>query len=200
MVYCNDVDLMNWEPNIFKGASAVAQTLISGTGDLAGTSFTISSGSLAASQVSARCAAFLEGAINSTLAIVSVDSDTQMTVSVLWGDLSQPVESKTGSGIPYSVRTFSAQSKLISDIFAGMIDGTITNAEVLRRPTALGTLMLIYRALGATTSNAGWLARADLYERLYQRALRSVKLEIDTNGDGIADVTRDLQFAQFVRA
>ena len=51
MVYCTDVDLLHWEPNIFRDALFASQLLISGTGNLAGTSFTLASGSLTSAHV-----------------------------------------------------------------------------------------------------------------------------------------------------
>ena len=44
LTFCNDIDLLHWEPNILRDAAFASQTLISGTGDLAGSTFTIPSG------------------------------------------------------------------------------------------------------------------------------------------------------------
>lgn len=208
MFFCNDTDLMHWEPNVFRDASAVAQTLIAGTGDLAGTSFTLASGSLTAAQVAAGCVAVLDGTINASLPVLSVASATQMTLSVLWGDLSNPVETNSAAGVPYSVRTFSAQSKLVSDLLrqaVGIADdpeATIINPEALRRPCAMGTLMLLYRALAASASSGSgvWLTRADMYERLYTRSLRAAKVDLDLDGDGIADTRRELDLVRWTRS
>ena len=37
--FCNDIDLLHWEPNIFRDAAFASQTLMSGSGSLAGTAF-----------------------------------------------------------------------------------------------------------------------------------------------------------------
>jgi hypothetical protein len=40
MTFATDIDLLHWEPNILKDAAAVAQTILTGTGALSGTTFT----------------------------------------------------------------------------------------------------------------------------------------------------------------
>ena len=41
--------------------------------------------------------------------------------------------------------------------------------------------------------------RADLYERLYRRSLSRARVEIDTNGDGKADLARALNVLELAR-
>ena len=38
MTFCTDTDLLPWEPNLLREASFASQTLLTGTGDLAGLS------------------------------------------------------------------------------------------------------------------------------------------------------------------
>ena len=100
--------------------------------------------------------------------------------------------------------TFWAQRRVVSEFLlqaAGVSDpATILNPEMFRRPCTLGTLNMIYSALAAAADDPTDLSvRADLYERLYRRALRSTRIEIDTNGDGQVDHLRDLSILQFNR-
>ena len=84
MVFCDDMDLLHWEPNIFRdAAAAAAQTLLSGTGDLAGTTFTLDNGSLYESHIQPNQVIVLSGSIAGSYLIVSVDADGQLTLSVL---------------------------------------------------------------------------------------------------------------------
>jgi hypothetical protein len=76
----------------------------------------------------------------------------------------------------------------------------ITNADALRRPCVLGAIQMIYSALAAAASEPAPLnVRADLYERLYRRALRNTKVELDRDGDGHADVVRALNVLELKR-
>jgi hypothetical protein len=43
------------------------------------------------------------------------------------------------------------------------------------------------------------IARVEMYERLYRRALRSATVELDTDGDERADVARPLNVLRLAR-
>ena len=60
---------------------------------------------------------------------------------------------------------------------------------------------MIYNALAAAASDpASFITRADLYEKLYRRAIRSAHVELDLDGDGQAEVIRPLNVLQLARA
>src|SRR5688572_9351031 len=109
MTFCTDIDLLHWEPNILVDAAFASQTLISGTGNLAGTTFTIASGSFTTAHIAADQAIVLSGSIAGAFPIVSVDSATQLTLSVLYDGLfpttGNPVASPvaTANGLTYAV-------------------------------------------------------------------------------------------------
>jgi len=214
MVYCTDVDLLHWEPNIFRDALFASQLLLGGTGNLAGAAFTLASGSLSSAHVVADEVIVLSGALEGSFPIVSVDSATQLTLSVLYdglfpdGGSAAPSPVGTASGLSFAVRTFWPQRRVVSDLIsraAGIepedeSPAVIVNAQALRRPCALGTLQMIYNALAAASATPEPLSmRADLYERLYRRALSRARVEIDTNGDGKADVARMLNVLELAR-
>jgi hypothetical protein len=214
MTFCNDIDLLHWEPNILKDAAFASQTLISGTGDVTGTSFTIGAGSLATSHVTPDMAIVLGGTILGTFPILSIDSATQLTLSVLYDGLfptsgdpvATPVTSATG--VDFAIRTFWPQRRVVSELLlqAAGLDPTddaaamIVNPQSLKRACTLGTLHMIYSALAAAADNPGNLnARVSLYETLYRRALRSAKVEIDRDGDGRVDCIRALNVLRLER-
>jgi hypothetical protein len=214
MPFCTDTDLLHWEPNVLNDASFASQTLLSGSGNLAGTSFSISSGSLAAGHVQAGQVIIFSGTMAGCFPIASVDTDTQLTVSVLYDGVEpesgDPAASApAGAGpLTYLIRTFWAQRRIVSDVIqqaAGIDSGeaaaaVITNPEALKRACALGTLQLIYSALAAASdAPANLSARADLYEKLYRRAMRSAKVELDLDGDGAADTVRMLNVLELAR-
>jgi hypothetical protein len=215
--FCTDIDLLHWEPNILKDAAFASQTLISGTATLAGTALTIASGSFSAAQVRAgEHAVVLSGALAGTFPIVVVDSATQLTISPLYDGLFPdggapvtPVPVGAGSGLNFVIRTFWPQRRVISELLlqaAGLEPSgdenlaALVEPTVFCRPCTLGTLNLIYGALSAAAdAPAEYRVRAIVYERLYRRALRSTKVQLDLDGDGESDVTRELNVQDLVR-
>src|SRR5689334_11154116 len=200
--FCTDIDLLHWEPNILRDAAFASQTLISGTATLAGTALTISAGSFTDAQVHAgEHAVVLSGSLAGTFPIVAVDSATQLTISPLYdglfpdgGAAVTPVPVGAGSGLSFVIRTFWPQRRVISELLlqAAGLDpaaenplSTLVEPAVFCRPCALGTLNLIYGALSAAAdAPAEYKIRQAIYERLYRRALRSTKVQLDFDGDG----------------
>jgi hypothetical protein len=58
----------------------------------------------------------------------------------------------------------------------------------------------IVAAPSAAAEPANLLVRAELYERLYRRALRAAAVEFDLDGDGEADTRRMLNVLELRRA
>jgi hypothetical protein len=217
MTFCTDVDLLHWEPSLFRDAVFASQQLLSGTGDLNGTTFTLASGSLVTAHVAANQVIVLSGSLSGSYPIVSVNSATQLTLSVLYDGLfpdtgsATPSPAGTAAALPFAVRTFWPQRKVVSDLMmraagidVGSVitpDAQIVNTEAMRRPCVLGTLQMIYNALAAAAATpTNFQVRADLYERLYRRALGQVRAEVDMNGDGAVDVLRRLNVLELTRA
>src|SRR5688572_11277597 len=84
MTFCTDIDLLYWEPNLFRDAAFASQTLLAGIGDVAGSTFTIDAGSLATSHITANMViAITSGSVAGCYPIISVNSATQLTLGVL---------------------------------------------------------------------------------------------------------------------
>jgi len=218
MTYCTDTDLLHWEPNLLHEAAFASQTLLAGTGDLAGTTFTIDGpvgASLTAAHVTPTQVIVLAGGTSGSYPIVTVDSATQLTISTLYDGLfplsgsPTPSPVATAADLGFVIRTFWPQRRVVSDLLlaaAGVdptredIDDVVVNVEVLRKPATLGTLQMIYSALAAAAAEPEPIAkRAEMYERLYRRALRNTVVDLDLNGDGEIDVTRPLNVLQLQR-
>ena len=215
MLFCTDVDLLHWEPNIFRDAAFASQLLLAGTADLAGTTLTVAAGSLADAHVSAGQVVHLSGTIEGSYPIISVDGPAQLTLSVLYDGLygepageASPVGS--ANGVNFAIRTFWPQRRVVSGLLlraAGIgpetgapASAAILNMEALRRPCVLGTLQMIYSALAAAAEEPAPLnVRAELYQRLYRRSLEQTVLQLDFNGDGRADTMRRLNVVRLVR-
>lgn len=210
MPYATDTDLLYWEPNLFKDAAAVAQTLVTGTGDLSATTFTLSAGSFADLPLTPQHVLALSGGIDGCFPIISVDSATTLTISTLYDNLfpdsdpPTPCPIGTAAGLTFAIRTFWPLRELTNQWLnsSAGIDSktTLLNPAALRVPCALGTLHLIYSALAAGVDNpAPHLARADLYKQILLQSLRRCILELDTNADGKADNLRTLSNLSFLR-
>ncbi len=216
MTFCTDADLLHWEPNLFRDATFASQLQLSGTGDLAGTTFTLDTGSLTDANIAAQQVIVLSGALAGSYPIVSVNSATQLTLSVLYDGL-YPDEGEgvagpvgTAADLGYAIRTFWPQRRIVSDMLlraAGVGPETIAPTEeqvlnplALKRACVLGTPQMIYGALAASAAEpAGLSARADLYERLYRRAVTHTRVQLDLNGDGREDATRHLGVIELKR-
>ena len=216
MIFCTDIDLLHWEPNIFRDAAFASQTLLTGSATLAGTTLTIAAGSLIASNVPADSVVVLAGTVAGSFPIVSIDSATVCTISVLYDQLfpesgdPEPAPVGTGSGLTFTIRTFWPQRRIVSELLsqaAGIAPTSdpfnapqIVNPKALRRAAVLGSFHMIYSALAAATGAPDeYAVRAELYQQLYRRALRSTNVEIDLNNDGVADERRQLNVLQLAR-
>ena len=215
LTFCNDIDLLHWEPNLLRDAAFASQALISGTGNLAGSTFTIASGSLLAAHVAQEQVIILTGATSGSYPIVSVDGAQQLTLSVLYDGLfptsGDPTAAPPGTanGLAYVVRTFWPQRRIVSELLlqaAGLdpsdpdAEQQILNPDALKRACTLGTLHLIYSALaGAAAEPANLNVRVDLYEKLYRRAIRGATLKLDLNLDGRLDALRRLNVMDLER-
>jgi hypothetical protein len=220
MLFCNDTDLLYWEPEVARDAAFASQTLATGTGDVAATTFTRTAGASFLDQaVEPAQVLVLSGAAVGCYVITAVTDASNLEISVLHDDLfpadgsapPAPVGRDTSAtGATYAVRTFFAQRKVVSDLLSqavGIIPGTaaaeasvILNPEALRRACVLGTLQMIYSAVAAAASDpARFTLRADLYERLYRRALQRAQVDLDLNGDGRPDCRRSPGLVRMVR-
>lgn len=208
---CSDIDLLRWEPQIAAEAAFTTQTLLTTTGSITGTTLTLAVGSLTTARVRAGFIAVLSGAVSGCFPIVSVDSGTTCTLSVLYDGLDEtpalPVSPGSGEDVTIAIRSFFPQRKVISDLLSWMAgvdpsgDAVILNAAEFRKPCVLGTLHMIYSAMWTASleRRADLAIRAELYERLYRKSLRGVIAKVDTDGDGIMNQTRPLRMVQFAR-
>jgi hypothetical protein len=219
MIFCNDADLLYWEPDVMKDAAFASQTLDAGTGTLAGTTFTMVTGTVFTTQaVEPGNVIVLSGAVVGCFPIVAVPDPSYLQLSVLHeemfpaaGEPAPTLVSPGGAtGVDFVIRSFWPQRRVVSDLLAqaiGLSPGTseascatILNPQTLRRACVLGTLQMIYSAMAAVADEpAKYSLRADLYERLYRRAMRQAQVDLDLNGDGRADVRRSPGLLRMVR-
>ncbi|MHC4981545.1 MAG: hypothetical protein ACYTF6_00040 [Planctomycetota bacterium] len=206
--FCKDRDLQAVEPAIFLTSGFPCQELITGTdGVFSGTTFTSASSDFQAAGIvggMVLCTYSTTPAEGSAFEIVSVDSATTLTVSVLRADpTADPVAPPAGSDLSFFIRTFAPQisgvsatlaekMRLISEV-SGIAQADFADSAQLARTCAYGTLASVFvaRAENATPSDANWI-KAEHYRNEFLRHQLQLRLVVDSDGDGQAEASRTL--------
>lgn len=204
MTYCTDTDLLHWEPRLLEEAAFASQTLLDADAELDGTRLTLASGSWIAAGVWPGDVAVLSGAVRGCYPIASIDSATDATITVFRGGDLGPTPPPSAGQVHVVVRTFRPQREVVAALLEHAIDlrpgEVLTNPGSLRPAAVAGTLQMIFNGLaGMAEDTTHYRVRTDLYERLLRRQLRSVAIEVDTNGDGRADYRRSLGILRLVQ-
>ncbi|MCR9075906.1 MAG: hypothetical protein NXI07_07695 [bacterium] len=201
-MFSQDRDLVVHEPALMRDVGWVGQRRVYALGSVSGTQLTIHSGSFTAAGIEPGNVIVFDGV---TLEIVSVDDDTTATISLMRADTAgaaiPPLEASNRSVLLYE---FSAQRAIVhhqilsmlgidaqGEDASGVSEDMITNAGALRRLETLGTMHLVYAGASAPSrANDRYEQRAQLYLERFRRERESVVAMLDTDGDGIAEVTR----------
>jgi hypothetical protein len=220
-MFASDRDLLVYEPNLFRDVGWVGQTLIKGTGNVSGTTLTITGGA-DANLLTANVATGYVVLVGGTpYEIVSRLSGSTATISRLRDQSTDAVRPPTaGTALDVMVMTFRPQIQIVHEQVLRMLgiepndpalspadplaigEDKITNPGSLARVEALGALHLIYAAAAAPGGDLGLgslAGRAQLYRDRFARERQRVIAHIDTDGDGQPDATRRLNVIQFVR-
>jgi hypothetical protein len=200
MYFCNDVDLMAWEPAIFFEAAFGHQALVKeATGTLAGTSLTVPAGTLAG--VLPGMVAWVEtadGSLTQLLEIVAVADAAHATLSALRGRGSEmPLTPLAGGAVKISVVSFRPQIAAVGDGLLAMIgleagrdseDPGLADTAGFRHATIFGVLAAVYRTLAAASAATNiTYSKLGFYEGLYRGARRAIAATVDRDGDGVPE-------------
>jgi hypothetical protein len=206
--FCTDRDILAIEPNAFLAGGFPSQELAAGSdGAVTGTTFTSAASDFQPAAVEAGmvlCTYTTTPAEGTACEIVSVDSATSLTVSVLRADSEAPaVPPPEGSELSFRVRTFAPQIKSVSDTLArklrqlaevgGLAAADFADSAQLARVCAYGVLAAVFvaRAENATPADANWI-KAEHYRNEFRRLQLQLRLSVDADGDGRAEQTRAL--------
>lgn len=205
--FSNDVDILKYEPVLFGELHLPWQVLAAGTGGaLSGTTFTAAGADFVAAQVAAGGVAYLrsaDGSLDGAYEIVSVDSTTQLTVSVLRSDSADPaVAPPSGTDISYRISTFGPQANEVGFQLTehfGISPGNpasdvnvedILDTSVLRQTSVFAVISIVYAMLAGRTKDENFWNKSLYYQKLSARARGRCRLSIDAGSDGLADVTK----------
>jgi hypothetical protein len=205
--FSNDVDLLRYEPAVFKGLTFAGQTLCRGNnGQVSGATFLASGENFITKQVRPGhviCLSDGVGNIDGVYEVVSVDAAAQLTISVLRADPSgPPIPVGSGTNLFYRVGTFDAQAAEAAETLTQMLAvrpgrpdspcsaEDIVDAGPLRPLSALMILQRIYSGLYQNEETDGvYLTKRDQYEQLARQAAGRCVIQIDAGADGVCEKT-----------
>ena len=216
-VFSNDIDLLRYEPALFAGSSFAGQTLCRGVnGQLSGTTLTAAGENFVSEQVAPGHVVYLSdgvGNIDGAFEIVSVDSATQLTVSVLRADRDgNPVAVGVGANLFYRIGTFDAiAGRVFFSLTAmlGMQPGLanspytlddLLDAEVLREVSTLMCLERIYTGLYRVEETDGiYLEKRTHFRRLAEKTKTQTIVRFDLDNDDIYERSLCGGYASLIR-
>jgi len=206
--FSSDADILKFEPVLFGELHFSWQVLTSGEGgSLAGTTFTKSGEDFVSAGVAAGGVIHLrgaEGSLDGAYEIVSVDSATELTVSVLRADKeSDAIAPPSGTDIAYRISTFGPQANeaffQLTQYFGikpGDADSDydaddILEPEALRDVSVFLVIASVYATLaGRAGLEAGFWKKSLYYQQRYEKARERTRVSIDMGSDGISDLVK----------
>jgi hypothetical protein len=205
--FSSDVDILKYEPVLFGELHLPWQVLARGTGaTLAGTTLTASDVSFEDAGVSAGGVVYLNsagGSPDGAYEIVSVDSATQLTVSVLRSDSADaPIPVVTAEDVTYRISTFGPQASeaafRLTEHF-GIRPGNpvsmvtvddIVDTEGLRRASTFLVISNVYGMWTSRTDCETFWRKSLHYRQFFENARQRCHLSVDLGSDGVVEVTR----------
>ena len=205
--FSSDVDILKYEPVLFGELHLSSQVLTRSTGaELSGTTLTDGAGDFVGAGVEAGGVAHLksaDGALDGAYEIVSVNSATELTVSVLRADVTDnPIAPAQASDISYRISTLAAQASeaafQLTEYF-GIQPGnpmseitteSIVDMEGLRRASVFLVISGVYAMWANRIASEGYWQKSLHYRQLFEKARQRCRLSIDLGTDGIADISR----------
>jgi hypothetical protein len=206
LVFSNDVDILKLEAILFSDLYFGWQVLCEGAGgQVSGTIFTANSTDFVSAGVSAGGVIYLrteDGTIDSTYEIISVNSATELTISILRADDSEPaVWVAQATDVSYRVGTFGPQTNDVMfelTQYFGLRPGVpdseydtshILETAVLRELSAYGVLAKVFATLSNGADDDSFRQKSLHYQRLFEKAKERCRVSIDINGDGVGERT-----------
>jgi hypothetical protein len=208
ITFSKDVDLLKWEPGLFRDLIFPSQVLCQGVeGVINGSNFTCAEATFISHQVKAGQVITLQdqdGTIDGSYEIVAVDSETQLTISVVRVSGENAVIAPTaGTEITYRICTFAPQAEeagySLAQYFGLDVEGDseqigpddIVNARSLRQCSVFSVLSVVFAsyAIGAKDPGGYW-EKSHRYQKMFEKARVKARLCIDADGDAQGDSAR----------
>lgn len=214
--FSNDADILKYEPMLFGELHLPWQVLATGTaGTLSGTTFSAVGADFVSAQLPAGGAVYMrsgDGSLDGVYEIVSVDSATELTVSVIRPDSDDdPIAPPAGDDISYRISTFGPQAGeaafQLTEYFgirpgnpASDIDvENVLDTQALRRASVFAVISSVYAMLAGKSKDENFWNKSLYYQRLFERARERCRFSVDAGSDGLADVTKSGASGKLVR-
>jgi len=214
--FSHDVDVLKYEPILFGELHLPGQVLAIGTGGtLSGTTFTATGADFVSASVTVGGVIHLQvsdGSLDGAYEVVSVDSATVLSVSVVRSDSdAASVAPPAATDVSYRVSTFGPQANEVGfqlteyfSIAPGNPESDysaddILDTNVLRRASAFGVIASVYAMLASKAEDENFWKKSMHYQKLFEKARQRCRLSIDISSDGVADVTRTGASVRLVR-
>ncbi|MGD9109332.1 MAG: hypothetical protein PVG93_00195 [Phycisphaerales bacterium] len=202
--FSSDVDILKYEPAFFGELYLPSQILIEGTGGtMSGTTFTATGADFVQANVSAGGVVYLHSSDESlvgTFEIVSVDSATELTVSVIRADSQdEPVPPPAASYVYFRVSTFEPQACEVAFALTEYFGikpgnpssdievGDILDVTVLEQVSVFAIISAVYATLASDEENEHFWNKSRHYRTCFGHARSRARLSIDADSDGIAE-------------
>jgi hypothetical protein len=205
--FSNDADVLKYEPMLFGQLHLPWQVLVEGIGGtLSGTSFTASGDDFISAQVLAGGVIYLrseDGTLDGAYEIVSVDSATQLCISVIrWDSQVDAIAPPAAANISYRVSTLAPQANEVGfqlTRYFGIRPGNpssdydvedVLDTSVLKQASIFAVLSSVYAMLAGKADNENFWKKSLYYQKLFTRAKEQTRLSLDLGSDGVVDITQ----------
>jgi hypothetical protein len=205
--FSKDADILKYEPILFGELNLPWQVLAEGTGGtLSGTTFSAAGADFVAAQVTSGGVIYLESedkSLDGAYEIVSVDSQTQLTISVIRADSqSEAIAPPAAEDVSYRISTFAPQANEVAfqlTEYFGIRPGNpaseydvddILDMTVFRQASVFVVISSVYAMLAGRAKDDNFWNKSLYYRKLYNQARARARLSIDTGSDGVIDVTQ----------
>ncbi|MCK5473440.1 MAG: hypothetical protein KAI59_05360 [Planctomycetes bacterium] len=204
--FSNDADVLKYEPILFGRLYPSSQVLLTGTeAELTGTTFVASDADFTAAKIAAGNVVYLQsvdGKLDMAVEVVSVDSATQLTVSVLRASSDcEPIAPPPATDVTYRISTFAPQANEVAfqltehfSIQPGNPTSeygaeNIIDTDVLRQTSTFATISTAYAMVASKDADEIFWKKSLYYQKLFEKARKRCRVSIDTGSDGVSDIT-----------
>ncbi|MEJ2704622.1 MAG: hypothetical protein P8Z79_19480, partial [Sedimentisphaerales bacterium] len=200
--FSNDADILKYEPVLFGDLHLPWQVLWAGTGGtLSGTTFTAEHADFFGARVAAGGVIYLrsaDGSLDGAYEIVTVDSATQLSLSVIRADAADAAAAPPpATDISYRISTFGPQANEVgfqlTEYFgiqpgnptSDVNVGDVLDTSVLRLASVFAVISIVYAMLAGKAKDENYWRKSLYYQKLFAKARERCRLSIDAGDDGV---------------